>query len=313
MKAVRFHEYGGADVLRYEDVERPVPAAGEVRIRVAATSFNPVDGTIRAGFMQGPVPVALPHTPGIDVAGTVDALGEGVHNVRAGDPVVGFLPMTGAGAAAEYVLAPARLLTSAPASIALADAAGLPLVGLTAWQALFDHAGLTAGQRVLIHGAGGAVGGYAVQLAKHAGAHVIATAGPRSSERARAAGADEVFGHGVPELSALVDVVLNLAPVDPVELAALTSVVCDGGVVVNTTVGMPAPSDEERGVRGVDLFVKSDAAQLARLVTLVDSGALRVDIARRVPLTGLAALHAEAAEGAVCGKVVVLTSAASPA
>lgn len=179
--------------------------------------------------------------------------------------------MTGAGAAAEYVLAPVGLLTAAPASIPLADAGGLPLVGLTAWQALFDHAKLTAGQRVLINGAGGAVGGYAVQLAKHAGAHVIATAGPRSSERVRTAGADEVFGHGVPELSALVDVVLNLAPVDPMQLAALTSVVRDGGIVVNTTVWMPAPSDEERGVRGVNLFVNSDAAQLARLVTLVDS------------------------------------------
>ena len=108
MKAVRFHEYGTPDVLRYEDVEQPVPAAGEVRIRVAATSFNPVDGNIRAGFMQGPIPVTLPHTPGIDVAGTVDALGEGVDRVRAGDQVVGFLPMTGAGAAAEYVLRTGR-------------------------------------------------------------------------------------------------------------------------------------------------------------------------------------------------------------
>jgi NADPH:quinone reductase-like Zn-dependent oxidoreductase len=308
MKSVRFHEYGGPDVLRYEEVEQPVPAAGEVRIQVAATSFNPVDGNIRAGFMQGPIPVTLPHTPGIDVSGTVDALGEGVDVVSVGDRVVGFLPMTGTGAAAEYVIAPAELLTAAPTSIPLADAGGLPLVGLTAWQALFDHAALTPGQRVLINGAGGAVGGYAVQLAKHAGAHVIATAGPRSGERARAAGADEVFGHGVPELSALVDVVLNLAPVDPIQLAALTSVVRDDGVVVNTTVWMPAPSDEDRGVRGVNLFVNSDAGQLARLVTLVDSGVLRVDIARRVPLADLPALHAEAAEGALAGKAIVLPS-----
>ncbi|GGX97128.1 NADPH:quinone reductase [Streptomyces minutiscleroticus] len=309
MKAVRFHEYGAPDVLRYEDVEQPVPAAGEVLLRVAATSFNPVDGNIRAGFMQGPIPVTLPHTPGIDVAGTVEALGEGVDGLAVGDEAIGFLPMTGAGAAAEYVLAPAGTLTSAPKSIPLADAGGLPLVGLTAWQALFDHAKLTAGQRVLINGAGGAVGGYAVQLAKHAGAHVIATAGPRSSERVRAAGADEVFGHGVPELSAVVDVVLNLAPVEPMELAALTSVVRDGGIVVNTTVWMAAPSDKQRGVRGVNLFVNSDAAQLARLVELVDAGELRVDIARRVPLADLPALHAEAAEGAISGKVVVLPPA----
>ena len=181
MKAVRFHEYGDSDVLRYEDAEQPVPGAGEVRIHVAATSFNPVDDGIRGGYLQGPFPVTLPHIPGIDVAGTVDALGEGVENVAVGDAVIGFLPMTADGAAAEYVIAPAEILAPAPTSIPLADAAALPMVGLTAWQALFDDAGLTAGQRVLINGAGGAVGGYAVQLAKRAGAHVIATASPRSA------------------------------------------------------------------------------------------------------------------------------------
>lgn len=187
MKAVRFHEYGDPSVLRYEDVDQPVPGAGEVRIRVAATSFNPVDGNIRGGFMQGPIPVQLPHTPGIDVAGTVDALGEGVDGTAVGDDVIAFLPMDDNGAAAEYVLAPAIALTPAPKSIPLADAAALPLVGLTAYQALFDHAKLTAGQRVLINGAGGAVGGYAVQLAKGAEAHVIATAGPRSDDAVKSA------------------------------------------------------------------------------------------------------------------------------
>src|SRR3954463_13002825 len=114
MKAVRFHEYGNPGVLRYEDVEQPTPGAGQVLIRVAATSFNGVDGNIRAGFMQGPIPVTLPHTPGIDVAGTVDALGDGVDDVGVGDGVIGFLPMTGAGAAAEYVIAQAEILTGAP-------------------------------------------------------------------------------------------------------------------------------------------------------------------------------------------------------
>ena len=103
MKAVRFHEYGDPDVLRYEDVEQPVPGAGEVRLRVAATSFNPVDDGIRGGYLQGPFPVTLPHTPGIDVAGTVDALGDGVENVAVGDAVIAFLSMTADGAAAEYV------------------------------------------------------------------------------------------------------------------------------------------------------------------------------------------------------------------
>ncbi|MEW2303501.1 NADP-dependent oxidoreductase [Streptomyces sp. NPDC006655] len=314
MKAVRFHEYGEPDVLRHEDVALPVPGAGEVRIHVAATSFNPVDGNIRGGFMRGPIPVELPHTPGIDVAGTVDALGEGVAGIAVGDDVVGFLPMDRPGAAAEYVLAPAEVLTSAPKDLPLADAAALPLVGLTAYQALFDHGRLTAGQRVLINGAGGAVGGYAVQLAKNAGAHVIATAGPRSRDAVRSAGADEVIDHtttGVPAaVSEPVDVALNLAPVDPAELAALVPLVRSGGVLVNTTVWMPAPGDEERGVRGIDLFVRSDAEQLARLVASVDRGELRVDVAERVPLAELPALHARAAQGAVHGKVVVVPPAA---
>jgi NADPH:quinone reductase-like Zn-dependent oxidoreductase len=316
MKAVRFHEYGAPDVLRYEDAEQPVPGAGEVLLRVAATSFNPVDANIRGGNMQGPIPVALPHTPGIDVAGTVDALGEGVSGVEVGDQVIGFLPMAGAGASAEYVVAPADVLAPAPTAIPLADAAALPIVGLTAWQALFEHAELASGQRVLVNGAGGAVGGYAVQLAKAAGAHVIATAGPGSSERVRAAGADEVIDHTATKVSTAVgepvDVVLNLAPVDPAELEALAELVRPGGVVVNTTVWMPAPTDEARGVRGINLFVRSDAAQLAHLVALVDRGELRVDIARRVPLAELPALHAEAAEGALpSGKVVVLAPSAT--
>jgi NADPH:quinone reductase-like Zn-dependent oxidoreductase len=314
MKAVRFHEYGDPDVLRYEDVEQPAPGAGEVRIRVAATSFNGVDANIRAGNMRGPIPVALPHTPGIDVAGTVDALGEGVAGVEVGDEVIGFLPMAGDGAAAEYVVAPAGILTPAPTSIPLPDAAALPLVGLTAWQSLFDHAELTAGQRVLINGAGGAVGGYAVQLARNAGAHVIATAGPRSSERVRAAGADEVVDHTTTKVTAAVtepvDVVLNLAPIEPAELTALVALVRPGGVVVSTTVWMPAPADEERGVRAVDVFVRNDVDQLARLVAMVDGGELQVDVADRVPLAGLPALHADAAAGALSGKVVVLAAVA---
>src|SRR3954462_13824176 len=107
MKAGRLHEYGEPGVLRYEDVELPVPGAGQVRVRVAATSFNSVDGNIRGGFMRGPIPVTLPHTPGIDLAGTIDALGEGVAGLAVGDQVIGFLPMDKPGAAAEYVLAPA--------------------------------------------------------------------------------------------------------------------------------------------------------------------------------------------------------------
>jgi NADPH:quinone reductase-like Zn-dependent oxidoreductase len=312
MKAVRFHEYGDPDVLRYEDVEQPDAGAGEVRIRVAATSFNPVDDGIRGGYLQGPFPVTLPHVPGIDVAGTVDALGEGVTDVQVGDYVIGFLPMLADGAAAEYVVVPAEILAPAPTRIPLPDAAALPMVGLTAWQALFDDAGLTAGQRVLINGAGGAVGGYAVQLAKRAGAHVIATASPRSSERVRSAGADEVIDHTTTDVTVAepVDVLLNLAPIAPEELVALVALVRPGGVVVNTVPTIPTPADDQRGVRAIGVFVRSDAEQLSRLAALVDRGELRVDVAERVPLAELPAVHTKAATGALPGKVVILPAAA---
>ncbi|PRX64167.1 NADPH:quinone reductase-like Zn-dependent oxidoreductase [Nonomuraea fuscirosea] len=314
MKAVRFHEFGGPEVLRHEDVPQPTPRAGQVRIRVAATSFNGVDGNIRAGYMRGPIPVELPHTPGIDVAGTVDALGAGVAGVAVGDRVIGLLPMTAPGAAAEYVLAPADILTAAPRNIPLADSAALPLVGLTAWQALFDHGKLTAGQRVLINGAGGAVGGYAVQLAKEVRAHVIATASPRSAARVKGAGADEVIDHTTTDVTAAVtepvDLVLNLAPVAPERLAALVTLIRNGGALVNTTVWMPAPSDEERGVRGIDVYVRGDADQLADLAARVGTGELRVDVAQRVALADLPALHAKAGAGELPGKTVVLAPTA---
>jgi NADPH:quinone reductase-like Zn-dependent oxidoreductase len=303
---MRFHEYGGPDVLRYEDVEPPTPGAGEVRLRVAATSFNGVDAGIRGGYLQGPFPVTLPHTPGIDVAGTVDALGDDVENVTVGDAVVAFLPMTAPGAAAEFVIAPTDVLAAAPTSIPLPDAAALPMVGLTARQALFDDAGLQEGQRVLINGAGGAVGGYAVQLAKRAGAHVIATASARSAERARSAGADEVIDHTNNAVAEPVDVLLNLARIAPEELVALAALVKDGGVVVNTVPTIETPADEARGVRAVGVFVRSDAEQLSRLVALVDGGELHVDVAERFPLAELADVHAKADADELSGKVVVV-------
>lgn len=239
MKAVCFHEYGGPEVLRYEDVDRPRPAAGQVLVRVAATSFNPVDVGIRAGFLRQVFPLTLPHTPGIDVAGTVAEVGEGVAGLSLGDAVVGFLPMDEDGAAADLVLAPAEVLTAAPTGIPLPDAAALPVASLTAWQALFEQADLKAGQRVLVNGAGGGVGGYAVQLAKQAGATVIATASPRSKDAVEAFGADQIVDYTstavADAVSEPVDAVLNLVAAPEQDIAGLTGLVADGGVVVSTT------------------------------------------------------------------------------
>ena len=312
MKAVRFHEYGGADVLRYEDVDEPSPGPGEVRIRVAGSAFNPVDAGIRGGYLQEPFPVTLPHVPGIDVAGTVDAVGADVSGRRVGDRVIGFLPMVADGSAAEYVLAPAEILAEAPASIPLSDAAALPSVGLTAWQAVSEHADLRAGQRLLVNGAGGAVGGYAVQLAKRSGAYVIATASPRSLEQVRRAGADEIIAHTTTTVadavSGPVDVVLNLAPIAPAELTTLGSLVRAGGLVLSTVP--TAVPEETSGVRAVAIFARSDADQLADLVELIDAGDLHVDVAERLPLSDLPAVHARSDAGALPGKVVLLPAAA---
>ncbi|MET0496335.1 MAG: NADP-dependent oxidoreductase [Actinoplanes sp.] len=308
MKAVRFHEVGGPEVLRYEDVAQPTPRAGEVRIRVAASAYNAADNGMRAGFL--PIPIVLPHVPGYDVSGTVDALGEGVRDLRVGDAVIGFLPMERDGGAAEYTIVPADRLVSAPTTIPLADAAALPSVALTAWQALFDDGALAAGQRVFINGAGGVVGKYAIALAERAGAHVVATATSRSREAVQAAGADEVIDYTTTNvLTAIdqpVDVLLNLAPIDPAQFTALVTLVRDGGKVVSTTAFMATLSDEARGVTAATVFVLPDRKRLAELVTLVDKGELRVEVTRRIPLAELPALHAEAAAGRIPGKVIVL-------
>src|SRR5206468_4006651 len=194
-------------------------------------------------------------------------------HVQVGADVIGFLPMLADGAAAEYVVVPAEILAPAPTRIPLPDAAALPMVGLTAWQALFDDAGLTPGQRVLINGAGGAVGGYAVQLAKGAGAFVIAMATPRSSDRVRSASDDEVIDYTTTDVTAAVtepvDLLLNLARITPEELVTLAAVVRPGGVALNTVPTIPTPADEEHGVRAIGVFVRSDAEQLSRLVELV--------------------------------------------
>jgi NADPH:quinone reductase-like Zn-dependent oxidoreductase len=145
MKAVRYHSYGDSDVLVYEHADRPMAAAGQVLVRVAGTSFNPVDAAIRAGVLQQVFPVAFPHVPNLDVAGVITQVGEGVRGWSAGDAVVAFLPMTAPGAAAEYVAAPAEALAAAPRTGDLADSAALPLTGLAAWQALFENAKVKAG------------------------------------------------------------------------------------------------------------------------------------------------------------------------
>ncbi|WP_033288195.1 NADP-dependent oxidoreductase [Amycolatopsis jejuensis] len=306
MKAVRYQQYGDSDVLAYVDTPRPVPGPGQVLVQVAGTSFNPVDATIRSGVLEQVFPVTLPHVPGVDVAGTVAELGDGVEGWQAGDEVVAFLPMTADGAAAEYVVAPAGVLAAAPSTVDLVDAAALPAVALTAWQALHTNAQLKSGQTVLVNGAGGAVGGYAVQFAKEAGATVTATASDRSAERVRGYGADRIVDYRtapVTEIGEQFDVVLNLVPTDPETTAALVQLVADGGVFVSTTT--PGPENPGRGVRTSSVFVQSDATQLADLVARLDAGKLQLNVAGRRRLADLPLVHAEADGGHLAGKTVL--------
>lgn len=310
MKAALYHRYGDSEVLQYDDVQRPAPGAGEVLVKVAGTSFNPVDAGIRGGYLTEVFPISFPHVPGIDVAGTVAEVGDGVTGWSVGDAVVGLLPMDAPGAAANFVVAPAEVLAAAPRSVTLADSAALPTVGLTAWQALFEVAGLRSGQAVLINGAGGAVGGYAVQLAKRAGAVVTATAKESAVDRLRRYGADRLVGYldyttpvvhveGQP-----FDVVLNLVNTTEAETAALVSLVADGGFLVGTMTS--GPEDAAREVRTQRVFVRSDAAQLAGLVNQVDAGQLSIDVADRRPLSDIAAVHAAADAGRLAGKTILV-------
>ncbi len=307
MRAVQFDHTGGPEVLEYREIPKPMPESGQVRVRVAASAYNAADNGMREGFL--PIPIVLPHIPGYDVSGTVEELGHGVSDHAVGDPVVGFLPMENDGGAAEYVLAPASALVAAPSTIPLADAAALPSVALTAWQALFDEGQLEKGQRVLIVGAGGVVGKYAIQLAKRSGVHVVATASPRSIDAVRAAGADQIIDHSATDvldaLDGQVDVLLNLAPITPEQFADHVAAVRDGGVVVSTTAFMATPDDPSRGVRAATVFVQPNRQRLAELVDLVDTGALSIEVTRRIPLAELPGLHREAAAGRIAGKVIV--------
>lgn len=313
MKAVRYHRYGGSEVLRYEDAPRPVPGPTQVLVKVAATSFNPVDAGIRGGYLAPVYQVSFPHIPGVDVAGTIAEIGESVTGWNVGDAVVAFLPLDADGAAAQFAVAPVESLTAAPTSVPLADAAALPVPVLTAWQSLFEIAGLTGGQSVLINGATGAVGGYAIQLAKQAGAVVTATAKARDAERLRGLGAEYIIDYidysrsPIEVEGAPFDVVLNLVSTTEEQTEALIGVVADGGIHVATMVF--GPQSPGRGVRTQRIFVRSDAAQLAELVSRVDAGKLRIEIAERRPLDQAAIVHDDSDAGRLHGKTILIPTA----
>jgi NADPH:quinone reductase-like Zn-dependent oxidoreductase len=256
---------------------------------VAATSFNPSEIGLRTGLLSGILQVTLPHTLGWDVAGTVVETGPGVTDLAPGDRVFGLVEA----AAADYVTAPAALLARAPGRIPLAHAAAIPTAGLTAYQAVHEHACLTSGHQVLINGAGGGVGMFAVQLAKRAGATVTATASPRSAAAVARYGADHVIDYTAEPLPGGMDVVLNLAGLDERAAAALAGL---GETVI--TIATPIEG-------GTHFVARNDPAQLATMAAMADAGTLAVEVAESHPLSELAAIHRRAESGGTRGKIIL--------
>jgi NADPH:quinone reductase-like Zn-dependent oxidoreductase len=191
MKAVCIYSHGGPEVLRYEEMPLPRPQTGEVLVRVHAAGINPVDWKIREGLLHDLLQHAFPLVLGWDVSGVVESLGPDTSRLRVGDEVYSKPDITRDGAYAEFIVIKESEVALKPASLDHVHAAALPLAGLTAWQALFETAGLTAGQRVLIHAAAGGVGNIAVQLAKWKGAHVIGTASSKNHDFLRKVGVDQ--------------------------------------------------------------------------------------------------------------------------
>lgn len=308
MQAIRQESFGGPEVLRLAEVDRPEPIGTEVLVRVHAAGVNPVDWKTRAG--DG-VLDSLPMTVGWDVCGVVEEAGLGVTRFAPGDEVLGmpWFPREAA-AYAEYVTAPSRQLARKPAGMSHAEAAGLPLAGLTAWQVLVDTADVQAGQRVLITGAAGGVGHLAVQIAKARGAYVIGTARAAKHDFVRALGADEMLDYTqVDPASEAGDLDLVFDPVGGVDATAWLPAIKPGGML------LPFDVDDDyqtlidiaavQNVRAAVVLVEPDGHGLEELTTLTESGQLRVEINAMLPLAQAAKAHEIAERGHTQGKIIL--------
>jgi NADPH:quinone reductase-like Zn-dependent oxidoreductase len=284
MKLVRIHAFGGSNVLSLDEVPVPVPQDDEILLGIHAASVNPVDYKIRAGGYPAVDQNKLPFPMGRDASGVVERCGKDVGSIAAGDTLYAMSGM-GQGTYAHYVIVKPNECCAKPQSLDHAHAAAIPLAALTAWQGLFDHGGVKQGQRVLIHGGAGGVGHLAVQFAKAAGAHVIATASGRDVDFVRELGADEVidyhasaFDQSVKE----VDMVFDLIGGETRERSF--KVLRRGGIMVST-LGEPSQDKaKEHGVRVAGYMAQPNAQQLAQIAQLVDAGKVHVTICRRFAL-----------------------------
>ncbi|MEY9996625.1 NADPH:quinone reductase-like Zn-dependent oxidoreductase [Streptomyces sp. V4I8] len=308
MRAISQDVLGGPEVLKEVELERPTPRPNEVLVRLRAAGVNPTDWKHRAtgGFLGEP-----PFVLGWDVSGVVEAVGVGVARFQPGDEVFGMLSYPfGHGSHAEYVTAPARTFAHKPASLDHTQAGALPLVSLTAWQALVEYADVRPGQRVLVHAAAGGVGHVAVQIAKARGAYVIGTASAGKHEFLRSLGADEVIDYRETDFAeAVKDVDVVLDTLGGETSVRSLKVLRPGGLVVSI---LPVGSDEfheeaERlGVRAVRMLVDASHSGMTAIAELVEAGKLRPAIAGTFPLAGVAEAHALGDTGRTTGKLVLL-------
>jgi NADPH:quinone reductase-like Zn-dependent oxidoreductase len=312
MKAIRIHDYGAPSVLRYEDAPEPVPQPGDVLVRVLATSVNPIDWHVRAGQMRSSIPYRLPLILGWDVSGVVERLGPGANRFKLGDAVFGRPDMKRDGTYAQYVAVRESELTKKPRSLDHQHAAAVPLAGLTAWQVLFDapapywSMNLKSGQTLLIHGAAGGVGSFAVQFAKWRGAKVIATASGPNSEVLRALGADEVIDYTKQRFEAIVpplDAVLDL--IGGETQARSWGVLKPGGVLASTVTPPSEAEAEAHRVRASFVLMQPNASQLEQISTLIDDGAVKPVVSQVLPLSEARRAHELSEAGHARGKLVL--------
>jgi NADPH:quinone reductase-like Zn-dependent oxidoreductase len=303
MKAVAIHSFGGPDVLSFEEMPKPEPRQNEVLIRIRAAGVNPVDWKIREGYMGE---VQLPSIMGSDFSGVIESVGPGVKNFQAGEAVFGIVSED-SGSYAEFALAPEARTTRKPHAIDHVQAAALPIASLTAWQALFEVANLQEGQKVLIHGAAGGVGGFAVQFSRWKGAHVIGTASAHNAEFVRQLGADVVIDYRATPFEQAVneiDVVFDTIGGETQERS--WKVLKRGGILVSIVQPPSQQKAAEHGARGSFLVSKPKGEQLAQIAELVEREQIKVYIEAVLPLREARKAQEMSQSGHTRGKMVLV-------
>jgi NADPH:quinone reductase-like Zn-dependent oxidoreductase len=306
MKAIRAHGFGGPEVLKLDEIPRPTPGAGELLVRVRATSVNPIDWKLR----QGMVPeLPIPFVPGGDFSGTVEDVGPKVVVYKKGDEVYGCVPGS-TGADAEFVVCPMTALAPKPRSLDHVAAAAVPLASMTAWQALFDQGKLKINEIVLILGASGSVGRFAIQLAKRAGAHVIATASTKNLEVVRRLGADGAIDYTKERIQDVaLDVDLCIDLVGGELHRAAFDVLRSGDRLVSAVQLPDAALARERGIDAKVFRMKPDTTQLREIAKRIDAGQIKVEVAKVLPLERASEAEELNRTHEVSGKIVLRVAA----